>query len=158
LCQSLKTVAKSDKFMSRISRLGIGSEYIPLLVERLNDYIRREAAQFTQKRVSWTDDQIIAISKSASQNWSKMAHELTHILDDIINPGLLQKSRESTATVAEIWLTEYKANFVQFGNIIGGLLGGTGTLYVNKTGYIGVALPIREMLWSLADAIGIWDI
>ncbi|MCY2987567.1 MAG: hypothetical protein NTY19_06850, partial [Planctomycetota bacterium] len=101
--------------------------------------------------VSWTDSELMALTRSAGKNWSKMAHELTHVLEYVGNPILLEKE---AMTWWRIMGAEYRAFLVQTGSRMMGGGGSFLTLFANTFDYAGVLLPLRELIYWEASNYG----
>ena len=154
LYKTLVKTAGSTEFRKRIMKAGFNADQIPVLLRRLKGYFDKGRLGYTAKMgMSWTDDQLLAFSRSAAKSFNKMSHELTHVLDDIAENGLLQANRLRTLNWWQVSKAEYKAFFVQTGSVFGlsHIMGGGGSLLsisAHLFGAEGTVLGLRELIYA----------
>jgi RHS repeat-associated protein len=114
---AIEKVTEMSKFRKRIIKAGFNADDIPKLITKIKkQYMDKGMLGFTQSSIPWVDNEIMAISETAMNRWTKMAHELTHLLDDISNPGILSTQLGQWNNWWKIANAEYKAFFVQYNN------------------------------------------
>jgi hypothetical protein len=117
LFDAIEKVTKTSEFRRRIVKAGFSADDIPKLITKIKEqYMDKGMLGFTEASILWVDNEIMAISKTAMDRWPKMAHELTHLLDDISNPGILSTQLGQWNNWWKIASAEYKAFFVQYNN------------------------------------------
>jgi RHS repeat-associated protein len=148
LFRQLISVVDKPTFRENIRMVGFRVDDLPVLVRRLRDYLDAGKLGFSRLPwVNWVDDTVMAMSRRAMGSWRTIAHELTHVLDDIANPGLLR----TPVKFEKFWTivsAEYKAFAVQTGSkMIGGGAGFFQTLALTAPGTI--LFPFREMIYAV---------
>jgi hypothetical protein len=113
LYQSVVKVAKDPEFIVRAAKAGFDPHIIDNLLPAIDDYVKRASFGIREGVSNWVDDATFALTEKGAKSWNTIAHELTHILDGIANPGLL---KQGGATAFQTLKAEYKAFYVSMGS------------------------------------------
>ena len=115
LYQALNRVATSPKYIQRWISSGFKASEIAQLPARLAAFKKAKQIGVTKSRVNWTDAQNLIIREASAKEESVLAHELTHVLDEIAKPGVSEAANKGALAWKEITSIERKAFFAQHG-------------------------------------------
>jgi hypothetical protein len=127
--EELLAVARSPKFVERARKLGFSDETIKVLSARI-----RNVRVGERPRGGWADREQILIGRRGlitPTRKGRIFHELGHVLDDLRNPGLFERSAQRSFGVRGFYEAEKVAYGMQYGpgSIRGAVLAPYGAIY-----------------------------
>ena len=122
LYQALKNVATSPKYIERWIASGFKASEIAQLPARLLAFKNAKQIGVTAGRVNWTDATNLIIREASAKEESVLAHELTHMLDEIAKPGVSEAANRGALAWKEITSIEQEG-FLRTTRILFGRVG-----------------------------------
>ncbi len=121
LYRKIIRVADDPRFIERAQMAGFRQGEISQLATKVHSYFVSSRIGVSASRGSSVTDEMFALTESHADDWTKIAHELSHVLDEIRSPGLMTAERLGKVSNLKQLQVEYRAFTIQYGSKLTGL-------------------------------------